>query len=148
MPAKITEFETKSMSMRRVHLMELQAPAEDVERIMAAVARIDPLAMGTTYDNNAFQTAPGVERYRPRDGAAAGKEEAVRERPGVVALFFETSGGQDVAAEIVEAVYQVHSYQEPVIRITECLSSRTKGLDDSDNPHRWWNTTGDWKNGA
>lgn len=35
--------------------------------------------------------------------------------------------------------------EEPLIRFQSILSSRTKGLDDSANPHRWWNTTGDWK---
>ena len=48
-------------------------------------------------------------------------------------------------AEVIETIYQVHSYQEPVMRIEEILASRTKGLDDKDNPHRWWNTSGDWK---
>ncbi len=27
----------------------------------------------------------------------------------------------------------------------EVLRSRCKGLDDSDNSHRWWNKSGDWK---
>ncbi|MGB5870395.1 MAG: hypothetical protein WBH04_09350 [Albidovulum sp.] len=138
-------FETASMRMEPVHLMEIQTPLEDVERIMAAVVAIDPLAMGKAYDSNAFQTAAGVERYRPRDGAVAGCEEDVRRRPGVVSLYFESCGGVEVVARIVEAVYQVHSYQEPVIRVVECLTGRTKGLDDSNNPHRWWNAKGDWK---
>jgi hypothetical protein len=138
-------FETVSMRMEPVHLIEIQAPLADVGRIMAAVTAVDPLAMGKAYDSNAFQTAAGVERYRPRAGAVAGCEEEVRERPGVVSLYFETRGGAETLAKIVEAVYQVHCYQEPVIRAIECLSGRTKGLDDRDNPHRWWNTSGDWK---
>jgi hypothetical protein len=32
-----------------------------------------------------------------------------------------------------------------MIAVEEILVSRSKGLDDSKNPHRWWNTTGDWK---
>jgi hypothetical protein len=46
---------------------------------------------------------------------------------------------------VVEAVFQVQSYQEPVIKVQDTLVSRSKGLDDRNNPHRWWNTTGDWK---
>jgi hypothetical protein len=49
---------------------------------------------------------------------------------------------------VVEAIFQAHSYQEPVIRIQSILSSRSKGMDDSKNPNRWWNTTGDWKKNA
>ena len=44
-----------------------------------------------------------------------------------------------------EAIFAVHSYQEPFICVREALVSRSRGLDDSKNPHRWWNTTGDWK---
>ena len=52
---------------------------------------------------------------------------------------------QAILERVVETVFQVHSYQEPVIKVQHVLVSRSKGLDDRDNPHRWWNTTGDWK---
>jgi hypothetical protein len=42
-------------------------------------------------------------------------------------------------------IFQIHSYQEPVIRVESILGSRSKGLDDKDNPNRWWNSAGDWK---
>jgi len=51
-------------------------------------------------------------------------------------------------AQVIEAIFQIHSYQEPVITVRDALVSRSKGLDDGDNPHRWWNTTGDWKKAA
>ena len=36
----------------------------------------------------------------------------------------------------------------PYVPVRDALVSRSKGLDDRDNPHRWWNTTGDWKKAA
>ena len=141
----IAAFETPSVRMERQIVLRIQAPPGDIERIMAAVTAITPLVMGS-YDNNAFQSAPGVERYRPRAGAAAGSEEAVRQRPGVVEVSFQLDPEPALLAEVVEAVFQVHSYQEPCIFIAEVLVSRSKGLDDKHNPNRWWNTTGDWKN--
>ena len=62
-------FETPSVIMRPLVLMAVQAPAEDIERIMAAVTAITPLAMGA-YDGNAFVTGPGTERYRPLEGGS------------------------------------------------------------------------------
>jgi len=121
-------FETPSVIMRPLLLMTVQAPAEDVERIVAAVTAITPLAMGA-YDSNAFVTGSGTEHYRPLEGAAA----------------FELPDDQGLVGEVVEAVFQVHSYQEPVIRLLSILASRSKGHDDRENPNRWWNTTGDWK---
>jgi hypothetical protein len=137
-------FETASVRMERMLLLTFQAPAGDVDRVMEAVVKIVPLAMGN-YDSNAYQTGDGIERYRPLEGAAAGAETELRKRPGVVEISFELPDDQQVAAQVVEAIFQSHSYQEPVIRLREILASRSKGLDDSANPNRWWNTTGDWK---
>ena len=137
-------FETKSVRMEKMLLVTIQAPGEDVDRLREAVTAIVPLAMGH-YDSNAFHTAPGIEHYRPLEGAAAGAETEIRKRPGTVELSFELPDDQALATCVIEAVFAVHSYQEPVIRIQPILTCRSKGLDDSANPHRWWNTVGDWK---
>jgi hypothetical protein len=140
-------FETRSVRMQRMLLMTVQAPLDDVDRIMDAVGAFAPLAMGK-YDSNAYQSAPGIERYRPLAGAAAGAETEIRKRPGTVEISFELPEDQTLVEQVIEAVFEYHSYQEPVIRIIPILTSRSKGLDDKNNPHRWWNTTGDWKTKA
>ena len=137
-------FETKSLRMEPHLLVSVQTPEADAVRIMAEVTRLAPLALGR-YDKNVFQSAGGIEHYRPLEGAAAGAESEVRRRPGVVELSFQLPVEQGLLAQIVEAIFQIHSYQEPVIVVREVLASRSKGLDDRNNPHRWWNTTGDWK---
>jgi len=142
--AVLAGFETVSVRMEAMLQVSVQAPAEDVERIMAAVAALNPLIMGA-YDNNAFQSAGGIERYRPLEGAAAGAEPDVRKRPGVVQVAFHLPQDPGLLEKVIEAIFQVHSYQEPLITVQDVLISRSKRLDDKDNPHRWWNTTGDWK---
>ncbi|MBN9070560.1 MAG: hypothetical protein J0H34_02960 [Rhizobiales bacterium] len=137
-------FETTSVRMEEMLLLTFQAPPEDVDRIMDAVVRIVPLVMGS-YDSNAYQSGAGIERYRPLKGAAAGAETALRKRPGVVEVTFELPPDRPLLERVVEAIFRMHSYQEPVIRVRTVLASRSKGLDDSANPHRWWNTVGDWK---
>lgn len=140
-------FETKSVRMERMCLLTLQAPVEDVDRIMAEVVKVTPLAMGS-YDSNAYQSGTGIERYRPLEGAAAGPENEVRKRPGTVEVSFECPDDRQLVGDVIEAIFQAHSYQEPVIRVQTIFASRSKGLDDSANPNRWWNTTGDWKKKA
>ena len=137
-------FETKSVCMERLLQVSVFTPEEDVDRIMEHVCQIVPLAQGDSYDRYAYQSAPGVERYRPLEGAAAGPETEVRKRPGVVEISFELPNSQELLEQIVETIFQVHSYQEPVIKVQPVVVSRSKGLDDRDNPYRWWNTTGDW----
>lgn len=141
------EFETTSVRMERMCLLTLQAPADDVDRIMGEVVKVTPLAMGS-YDSNAYQSGAGIERYRPLEGAAAGPETDVRKRPGTVEVSFELPDDRQLIEQVIETIFQAHSYQEPVIRIQTILASRSKGLDDSANPNRWWNTTGDWKKKA
>ena len=140
-------FETKSLRMELLLLVSFQAPVVDVDRIMEAVIAITPPGMGN-YDSNAFQSAGGVERYRPLEGAAAGAETVLRQRPGTVEVSFELPDDQALAARVVEAIYQAHSYEEPVIRLQPLLASRSKRFDDRTNPNRWWNTTGDWNKAA
>ena len=137
-------FETSSVRMERLLLVTVQMPAEDVDRIMEQVVKAAPLTMGK-YDSNAYQSATGTERYRPLEGSAAGPENEVRKRPGVVEVSFELEEDQALLERVVELIFQVHSYQEPVIRVESILSSPSKGLDDKNNPNRWWNTAGDWK---
>ena len=138
------KFETNSLRMEPMVLLHMQAPAADVDRIMEAVGKIFPLTMGN-YDSNAYQTGEGIERYRPLEGAAAGPESNLRKRPRIVEVSFELPDDQAVIEQVIEIIFQTHSYQEPVIRVQNIWASRTKGLDDSKNPNRWWNTTGDWK---
>jgi hypothetical protein len=142
--AVLPAFETTSVRMEAMLLLRFQAPPEDVDRIMSAVLALTPLAMGK-YDSNAYQSAGGIERYRPLEGAVVGVETELRKRPGVVEVSFQLPQDRDLLERVVEAIFQVHSYQEPMIAVEEILVSRSKGLDDSKNPHRWWNTTGDWK---
>lgn len=77
--------------------------------------------------------------------ARQGAESELRKRPDIVEVSFELADDQALLEQVVELIFQVHSYQEPVIRVANILGSRSKGLDDKDNPNRWWNTTGDWK---
>jgi hypothetical protein len=140
----LAAFEAPSVRMESVLLLRFQTPEADVDRIMAKVSTLTPLVVGS-YDSNAYQSAAGIERYRPREGAAAGAETEIRKRPDVVEVSFRLPADQALLADVVEAIFQIHSYQEPFITVEQILASRSKGLDDSKNPHRWWNTTGDWK---
>ena len=141
----LNSFETHSAKMERVNLITVHAPAEDIDRILTAVTAIAPLMMGEKFDHNSYEFAPGAERYRPLQGANTGPEAETRKRPGIVSVNFELPPDQSLLEHVVEAVFQVHSYQELVIRVQEIFSCRSKGLDDSMNPHRWWNAAGDWK---
>ena len=141
------QFETRAILMEPSWKVTFQAPEEDVDRIFEHITQFVPLEHGKT-DRNAYRSANGHEYYRPREGTPTGAEEMVRKRPAVaeLSLFIPRDGTQ--LDQVIEAIYAVHSYYEPVIVVEEVLRSRCKGLDDSQNPHRWWNKGGDWKKQA
>lgn len=123
-----------------------QAPKEDMDRIFDAVTDVVPLDQGKT-DYNGYRAPGGWEYYRPREGAPTGVEEGVRQRPDVDEMRFYIPREPILLTAVVQAIYAVHSYYDPVITVTDTLRSLCKGLDDRDNPHRWWNKSGDWKSG-
>src|SRR5260221_2538324 len=147
MPATdLTEFSTRSVRFEPLWLVTFQAPTGDVARIMLAVTEVVALQIGK-YDRCAFETSAGTEHYRPLTGAAAGAESETRRRPGVVEAKFQLGRDRDLLDQAVKAIFAVHSYEEPVILVQDMIASRSRGLPDKDNPHRWWNQGGDWKKG-
>lgn len=137
-------FDTRPIEMQPMWLIMFQAPDEDIDRIFDAIAEVAPLKQGNT-DRNGYRAPGGIEYYRPREGTPTGAEEDTRHRPGVDEMRFFVPRDNDMLNAVIEAIYEVHSYYEPVIAVTEVLRSQCKGLDDKDNPNRWWNKEGDWK---
>lgn len=139
-----TGLDTIPIRMEPMWQLTYQAPVEDIDRIFDAVRAVAPLVHGKT-DNNGYRTATGFEYYRPMEGTPTGAEEDVRKRPGVDEMHLFLPRDPDVLTAAIKAIYEVSSYYEPVIIVQDILRSATKGLDDSDNPNRWWNKGGDWK---
>jgi len=137
-------FDTRPITLEPLWRVSFQAPKEDVDRIFDEITSRVPLRQGNT-DRNAYCSAPGREFYRPLEGTPTGAEDEHRKRPGVEEVSFFIPRDTEQLDGVVEAIYRVHSYYEPVIVVQEVLRSVCKGLDDSDNPHRWWNRDGDWK---
>ncbi len=137
-------LQTKAINLLAHWKITFQAPVEDIDRIFEHLTEITPLVQGKT-DKNGYRTASGFEYYRPLEGTPTGAEENIRKRPDVDEMSILIERDESLLKRIVDGIYQVHSYYEPVIVISEVLRSECRGLDDSRNPHRWWNKDGDWK---
>lgn len=138
-------FEIPAIRMLPFWRVSFLAPEAEIDFLFDQIIQIAPLQYGKT-DRNAIRHAPCHEYYRPMAGAPTGAEDETRKRPGIVEMSFCIPPDQAQLEKIIEVIYQCHSYYEPPISVTPMLRSETRGLDDSDNPHRWWNRDGDWKN--
>ena len=120
------------------------APADEIDALFDEIIKVAPLIYGKT-DRNAIRAAPADEYYRPLEGTPTGAECETRKRPGIVEMSIMIPPDQVQLEQIIEVIYQNHSYYEPPISVEPILRSETRGLDDSRNPNRWWNRDGDWK---
>lgn len=139
-----TGFTTRTLAFSPFWRVRISLPEADFDRVFEAVIAITPLQYGKT-DHNASRSAPGFEYYRPLADTPTGAEVHTRKRPGIVDMAFSIPPDHALLEALVDTLYEHSSYYEPPISIEPILRSATIGLDDSANPHRWWNTTGDWK---
>ena len=138
-------FEIPAIRMLPYWRIRFLAPEGEIDSLYERIIEVAPLVYGKT-DRNALRAAAGFEYYRPLEGTPTGAEEDTRKRPGIVEMSLLIPPEQGQLEAIIDVIYQYHSYYEPPITVEAVLRSETRGLDDSDNPNRWWNRDGDWKN--
>ena len=126
-----------------VFLIEVQTLPGDVGRILDAVIKVDPLAYGN-YDRNASVTAQGYETARPRAGSTTDTHVETFEPGGtetypMVVLTLSVDRDLDHLAKVMDAIVEVHHYEEPVIFCRESWAHRAAYDPNRNNPNRWWN---------
>jgi hypothetical protein len=126
----------KTYRMQRVHLVSVHVPSGSVDKVLQSLAAAVGLEYGK-YDQVAFIDAEGLEQYRPLAGSKAGAQESAKADPSKVVTVSLIHDGT-VLHKALDAIYQVHPYEEPVIYVTEGWRSRSTSADQN-NPNRWWN---------
>lgn len=139
-----TGIETRAIKMKPYWRIRFMAPDDEIDRLYDEIITVAPLVYGKT-DRNAIRFASAHEYYRPLEGTPTGAEQETRKRPGVTEMALMIPPDEDQLKAIIDIIYQNHSYYEPPISVEPILRSETRGLDDTDNPNRWWNRDGDWK---
>jgi hypothetical protein len=111
-------------------------PNAEVDQVLAAVTKAVALEYGK-YDQVAFIDAPGLEQFRPITGSKAGEQVNAARQP-TTAVRFSLPRDPAVLKRALDAIHEVHSYEEPVVYITEVWRTRNTGGVDA-NPNKWWN---------
>ncbi|WP_299550796.1 hypothetical protein [uncultured Tateyamaria sp.] len=126
-----------------VWTLEIQTLPEDTDRILDAVMVVHPLGYGR-YQRNASISATGAETAQPEPGStttthADGFEAGGTETYPMVELKISIERDVAVLEKVMDAVMEVHHYEEPVIFLREDWASRATYDPKNDNPNRWWN---------
>ena len=123
--------------LEREWLVRVQTPHGGIEPVLEALTREVPLRQGA-YDCCLFVTAAGDQRFRALEGSHAGAEGTIQSTTASEIAFAIPPDG-DLLDRVFETVFAVHVNEEPTIQVQEIWGSRSKYLDDKDNPHRYWN---------
>ena len=139
----LQSYNAKSGTLVPVWTIEIQTLPEDTDRILDAVMTVHPLSFGR-YQRNASISALGKETAQPQpgstttthvDGFAAGTTETYP----MVELKISLERDLAVLERVMDAIINVHHYEEPVIFLREDWASRAAYDPSSSNPNRWWN---------
>ena len=130
------EITGKTYRLERAYLVTVHVPNADVDKVLAAAVAAVGLDYGK-YNQVAYLDAPGLEQYRPREGSKAGAQVATGRAP-TTSVSFSVPRDSAVLRNALNAVHTAHSYEEPVIYISEVWRTRATDPDNS-NPNRWWN---------
>jgi len=126
----------KAYRLEHVYLVTFHVPSANVDKILQALAEAVGLPYGK-YDHVAFIDAEGLEQFKPLAGSKSGAAESIRSSPSKAVTVSLVHDGT-VLNKALDAIHQTHSYEEPVIYITEGWRTRSTNPDEN-NPNRWWN---------
>lgn len=111
-------------------------PNAEVDKVLERVTKAVALEYGK-YDQVASIDAPGLEQFRPLRDSKAGEQASAARQP-TTNVSFSLPRDPVVLKRALDAIHDVHSYEEPVIYIAEVWRTRnTGGVDDNSN--KWWN---------
>ncbi len=137
MAPDLSTFSSNSATAVQEFIIRTYLPEEDVEKTLQAVTEVVPLRVGS-YENVAFQSPSGIQKFRPVSGSHIGESAQVLDFP-VVELIFSIPYDEATLKKVVDRIFDVHIAEEPVIYIDESWSTRAKRYSDKSNPNRFWN---------
>lgn len=130
-------FDMAPASLEREWLITVDTPNGGVESVLEALGNELPLVQGP-YDNCMYVRESGYQRFRALEGSHAGVEGTVQQTLASQ-IVFSLPPDRDLLSKAFDVIFAVHVNEEPTIRVEEVWGSRSKLLDDKDNPNRYWN---------
>ncbi len=133
----LSEVDLGSAFLQLEWRITIQCPTAGVEGLVKALGRDLPLQQGA-YDNCLYVRQNGYQQFRALEGSHAGDEGTIQTTKASEIVFTIASD-----AEILKLAFGViFTYgvqEEPTVSVEEIWGSRSKYLDDKDNPNRYWN---------
>ena len=124
----LENYKAASGRLVPVWTLEVQTLSEETDRILDAVMKVHPLSYGR-YQRNASISAVGRETTQPQENSTTTTHKAGFKAGGtqtypMVELKISVERDLAVLERVMDAVLDVHHYEEPVIFVREDWTSR------------------------
>ena len=119
----LQKLKTKNATIQKECLFRVQIPADDVSKVLEAIINITPLRYGN-YEQVAFRYSKGIQQYKPLVGSKKGKAELVHIPCDEIS--FTVPQHDEVITAVIDAIFETHPHEEPVILIQEVLRTQFK----------------------
>jgi len=125
------KLKTESATIQKECLFRVQIPADDVSKVLEAIINITPLRYGN-YEQVAFRYSTGIQQYRPLVGSKTGEAELIHIPCDEIS--FTVPKHDEVITVVIDAIFESHPHEEPVILIQEVICTRFKDGQMKDTP--------------
>lgn len=123
--------------LEREWVIIIDTPVAGVEQVTNALSAQIPLVQGP-YGGCLFVREAGYQQFRALAGSHAGDEGTVQ-RTQASQIELSIPPDHALLERVLDVVFASHVNEEPTIRVTEAIASRSNLLDDRENPNRYWN---------
>lgn len=130
-------FDMAPATLQIEWVVTIDTPAAAVDQVTAALGEHVHLVQGP-YDNCLYVREAGYQQFRALAGSHAGDEGTLQRTPASQ-IEFSIPPDAQLLSRVFDVVFDSHANEEPTIRVHEAFGSRSKLLDDHDNPNRYWN---------
>lgn len=130
------KLETESAAIVHEYHVRVQIPTDEVSTVLEAIIKVSPLRYGN-YEQVAYRCSAGTLQFKPLEGSKPGDDDLIH--IPCDELSFTVPKNDKMITSVIEAIYQNHPYEEPVIIIQEVMSTRFKYGQTNDDQNKWWN---------
>ncbi len=133
----LNEVDLGSAFLQLEWRITIQCPTAGVERLAKALGSDLPLQQGA-YDNCLYVRQNAYQQFRALEGSHAGDEGTIQTTKASE-IVFTIAADPEILKLAFDVIFTYGVQEEPTVSVEEIWGSRSKYLDDKDNPNRYWN---------
>ncbi len=125
------KLNTHSATIQDECLFRVQIPADEVSQVLEAIINVTPLRYGN-YEQVAFRYRRGIQQCKPLVGSKTGEAELIHILCDEIS--FTVPRHDEIITAVIDALFESHPDEEPVIHIQEVMFTRFKYEQLKDTP--------------